>query len=114
MLLLFLALVWAGVTVLQILIWIFFPGRWAWQYRSVTPPVPAVSFPVSIVICARNEAPRLRQNLPLVLQQQWPAPFEVVVVDDDSTDRRYWRHLANNSPICAPCASIPKAIPAKK
>ncbi|MEQ1744675.1 MAG: glycosyltransferase [Saprospiraceae bacterium] len=39
----------------------------------------------TIVICARNEATNLLQNLPLVLEQQYP-DFEVIVVDDDSDD----------------------------
>jgi len=41
--------------------------------------------PVSVIICARNEEDNLRRNLPLVLQQDYPA-FEVVVVDDRSGD----------------------------
>ncbi len=41
--------------------------------------------PVSIVICAKNEAENLRSNLPAVLEQDFP-DFEVIVVDDCSTD----------------------------
>lgn len=41
--------------------------------------------PVSVVICARNEALNLEKNLPLFLQQEYPE-YEVVVVNDCSTD----------------------------
>lgn len=41
--------------------------------------------PVSIVICARNEAENLEKFLPLVCEQQYP-DFEVVVVNDCSDD----------------------------
>lgn len=41
--------------------------------------------PVSIIICARNEAENLTQNLPLVLEQEYP-DFEVIVVNDCSDD----------------------------
>ncbi len=41
--------------------------------------------PVSIVICARNEAENLEKNLPLILEQQY-SNFEVVVVNDCSVD----------------------------
>lgn len=41
--------------------------------------------PVSVVICARNEAKNLQQYLKIVLIQQYPQ-FEVVVVNDQSTD----------------------------
>jgi poly-beta-1,6-N-acetyl-D-glucosamine synthase len=41
--------------------------------------------PVSVVICARNEAENLKNNLPKILEQDYP-DFEVVVVDDASTD----------------------------
>ena len=41
--------------------------------------------PVSVIICARNEAPRLRERLPAILRQQY-SDFEVLVVDHHSTD----------------------------
>ncbi len=40
---------------------------------------------VSVVICARNEYFNLKNNLPLVLEQNYP-DFEVVVVNDNSQD----------------------------
>jgi len=42
-------------------------------------------FPVSIVVCAHNEALNLKKNLPFILEQDYPC-FEVVVVNDRSTD----------------------------
>ncbi len=47
------------------------------QYQS---PVP-----VSVIICARNEAANLREKLPAILEQDYP-DFEVIVVNDCSTD----------------------------
>jgi poly-beta-1,6-N-acetyl-D-glucosamine synthase len=44
--------------------------------------------PVSVIICARNEAENLKRFLPSVLEQKYPS-FEVIVVNDcseDSTD----------------------------
>jgi cellulose synthase/poly-beta-1,6-N-acetylglucosamine synthase-like glycosyltransferase len=41
--------------------------------------------PVSVVICARNEAENLTNHLPLILEQDYPN-FEVVVVNDCSDD----------------------------
>lgn len=41
--------------------------------------------PVSVIICARNEIENLRDNLSLVLKQNYPE-FEVVVVNDCSYD----------------------------
>lgn len=41
--------------------------------------------PVSVIICARNEAKNLQQNLPFILNQNYP-DFEVVVVNDCSSD----------------------------
>jgi len=47
--------------------------------------VPALAEPVSVIICARNEADNLEKYLPAVLTQQYPE-FEVIVVDDASSD----------------------------
>ncbi len=41
--------------------------------------------PVSVIICARNEAENLSTNLPLFLGQDYPN-FEIIVVNDRSTD----------------------------
>src|SRR3712207_1783890 len=41
--------------------------------------------PLSVVICARNEADNLRKMLPAVLEQDYPC-FEVIVINDGSTD----------------------------
>ena len=54
------------------------------------PEMPAVKIPVSVIICAKNEATQLSRRLPRILTQDYhqngsPA-FEVVVADDDSTD----------------------------
>ncbi|RYD58957.1 MAG: glycosyltransferase [Sphingobacteriales bacterium] len=60
----------------------FFPAE---NYRIVNRK------PVSVIICARNEAENLRKNLPAVLSQRYTNEtgnplFEVVVVNDGSED----------------------------
>ena len=44
--------------------------------------------PVSIIICARNEADNLQNLLPSVLEQDYP-DYEVIVVNDCSEDNSY-------------------------
>jgi glycosyltransferase involved in cell wall biosynthesis len=46
---------------------------------------PNTTVPVSIIICAKNEAENLEKNLHLILKQDYP-DFEVVVVNDCSND----------------------------
>lgn len=41
--------------------------------------------PISILICARNEAQNLKENLPFILSQNYPE-FEVVLINDRSYD----------------------------
>jgi len=43
------------------------------------------TLPISVIISARNEAEKLPENLPLILEQNYP-DFEVVVVNDCSVD----------------------------
>ncbi len=47
------------------------------------------SQPVSVVICAKNEYYNLKENLPLILEQNYH-DFEVVVVNDVSDDETYF------------------------
>ncbi len=42
--------------------------------------------PVSVVICARDEADNIMRNLPGVLVQQYQTSHELVLVNDNSTD----------------------------
>ncbi|MCK5820232.1 MAG: glycosyltransferase [Bacteroidales bacterium] len=48
--------------------------------------VKSTTDPVSVIICARNEAENLKHFLPSVLNQFYPE-FEVIVVNDGSTDQ---------------------------
>ena len=49
--------------------------------------------PVSVIICAKDEADNLRRYLPFILQQDYP-DFEVIVINDGSTDET--ESLLNN------------------
>lgn len=42
--------------------------------------------PVSVIICARDEADNIVKNLPGVLVQQYPTSHEVILVNDNSLD----------------------------
>jgi poly-beta-1,6-N-acetyl-D-glucosamine synthase len=68
---------------IQLYYWIWFyqaPLRYKpLKQKSDTPPV-------SVIICARNEAANLTRFLPAVLEQDYP-DFEVVLVNDCSEDR---------------------------
>jgi biofilm PGA synthesis N-glycosyltransferase PgaC len=47
--------------------------------------LPEINLPVSVIISARNEAQNLTDNLPYILDQNYP-DFEVIVVNDCSSD----------------------------
>lgn len=63
-----------------------------WIYLAVplfTPPAGKNNRPpVSVIICARNEAENLDNFLPSVLEQNYPE-YEVIVVNDCSEDKSY-------------------------
>ena len=48
----------------------------------------ATGSPVSIVVCAHDEAENLRELIPMLLQQDYPE-FEIVVVNDRSNDSTF-------------------------
>ncbi|NNE30922.1 MAG: glycosyltransferase [Winogradskyella sp.] len=48
-------------------------------------PSAGKNIPLSVIICAKNEAQNLEKNLPLVLNQNYPE-FELVLVNDSSSD----------------------------
>jgi len=57
-----------------------------WFYKD--PVVSTSKKPVSVIICARNEAENLSNFLPSVLEQDYP-DYEVIVVNDCSEDNTY-------------------------
>lgn len=42
--------------------------------------------PISVIICAKNEAKNLKKNLPFFLDQEYPK-FEIILINDSSTDK---------------------------
>jgi cellulose synthase/poly-beta-1,6-N-acetylglucosamine synthase-like glycosyltransferase len=57
-----------------------------WFYKD--PVLSTSNKPVSVIICARNEAENLRNFLPSILEQDYP-DYEVIVVNDCSEDNSY-------------------------
>lgn len=76
---------WLLVVAIQLVVILFVFGRLAFA-RQTTPSVSTNRFPpVTIIVCARNELDNLRELVPLLVTQQYPT-FEVLVMDDRSTD----------------------------
>ena len=71
-------------TAVQIFYYLFFFSRLAF-YK---PPAKNISqtHPVSVIICARDEAANLAKNLPGALVQKYSTTHEVIVINDNSFD----------------------------
>src|SRR6476469_2913308 len=72
-------------------------------------------YPISVIICARDEAHNLTKNLPGILVQDYKTTHEVIVVNDNSTDeskylldefKRIFKHL-NPVPLTQEALMIP-------
>jgi cellulose synthase/poly-beta-1,6-N-acetylglucosamine synthase-like glycosyltransferase len=76
--------VFCTITLTQLFYYLFFFSRLS-LYK---PGIKTVSHthPVSVIVCARDEAANLARNLPGILVQQYPTTHEVLVVDDNSFD----------------------------
>ena len=72
------------VIAIQAFYYLYFFRRMAY-YHNKEKEV-SVEHPVSVIICARDEAHNLVKNLPGVLVQDYPTTHEVVLVNDNSTD----------------------------
>jgi len=75
--------IWLLSATVQILYLIYFHLA-AGRYRD-SKIIESEQKPVSIVICAKNEANNLKRNIPFLFHQNYP-DFEIIVVDDGSTD----------------------------
>ena len=92
--------VFLGVTTVQVFYYLFFFTKVAF-YKSGNKES-SQQHPVSVVVCARDEAANLAKNLPGVLVQQYPTTHEVIVVNHNSQDetkylldelKKTFRHL---------------------
>jgi glycosyltransferase involved in cell wall biosynthesis len=72
-------------------VYVFIPEVYSSYTAGAGNALPGSNEQVSVIICARNEARNLQQNLPFILAQRYSNAagkrmFEVIVVDDASTD----------------------------
>src|ERR1700756_2769396 len=74
----------ALVALHQIVVYLFLYGKIAF-YKEEEAPKNTEQPPVSVIICAKNEADNLTEFLPKFLTQEYPK-FEVIVVNDCSYD----------------------------
>jgi len=70
------------VIAIQVLYYLFFFRRLAF-FKGMPPTPDSMEHPVSVVICARDEANNLMKNLPGILIQQYKSSHEVVLVNDN-------------------------------
>jgi len=63
----------------------FYLFRFTAAARKIAPVSEEFKPPVSIILCAHNEIKHLENLIPALLGQDYPA-FEIVIVDDGSTD----------------------------
>jgi hypothetical protein len=82
--------------------------QWAMSVAVPSTPVPGVAAPlVSVVVPTRNRATMLRRAIASVVAQTF-ADFELIVVDDASTDDTVSQLAADPDPrlrvLCSPCA----------
>lgn len=79
-------LVFLGCTLWQLLSWLLvFSRAFVPQPTDEKATLTSGKVGVSVILCFRNEASRLRKYVPLLLRQSYPK-FELLAVDDGSTD----------------------------
>jgi glycosyltransferase involved in cell wall biosynthesis len=72
------------ITLIQLIYhWLFF-SRLA--FFKASDKTKSQTQPVSVIVCARDEAANLATNLPGILVQTYPTTHEVIVVNDNSVD----------------------------
>lgn len=70
------------IVALNCLIYIFFAS---YAYAKPIPAKNLATFPVSVIVCSKNEAENLKKHIPLWLEQQYPH-FELILINDASID----------------------------
>ncbi|KAI9132507.1 glycosyltransferase [Acaryochloris sp. CCMEE 5410] len=86
--------IWLSISLLSALVWVgllLFRGQF-WRANQVLDPTPPTldlqEWPsVCAIVPARNEAKVLPVSLRSLLQQTYPGPFKILLIDDQSTDQ---------------------------
>lgn len=71
------------VVFIQVIFNIFFFGKFAFLKHKETV---SKNFPVSVIICAKNESENLENFLPSIISQDYPH-FEIILINDASSDK---------------------------
>ncbi|MCH5688468.1 glycosyltransferase [Niabella sp. W65] len=73
------------VTLVLLFYYLYFFARLAFFKNKPESILPGLS-PLSTIVCAKNEQYNLEKNIPELLQQQYDAPYELLLVNDNSED----------------------------
>ncbi len=102
-----------AVAAVALLIWLYLllgHGRF-WQAGPVLPPArPARAPTLAVVVPARDEAGVIEATLRSLLAQDYPGPFRVILVDDESTDGTGDRARALADPRLTVLAGQPRPM----
>ncbi len=72
----------AVVVGIQFIYYVFIFGRFSFAKAQ---QINVNSTPVSVIVCAKNEAENIKKFFPILMSQNYPT-YEVVLIDDASTD----------------------------
>ena len=70
------------ITFIQLFYFLFLFSRFSFSNKKFSPKT---SYPISVIICAKNESNNLKKYLPSIAAQNYPN-FEIILVDDGSDD----------------------------
>ena len=73
-------------TVQLIFYWVVLSAAFRPDPAELATPIQSAGKPVSVIVCFKNEEATLARLIELILGQDYPGEFELVLVDDHSTD----------------------------
>ncbi|WP_442787342.1 glycosyltransferase [Flavobacterium suncheonense] len=80
--LLILLYVFIGILAIQLFYYLIVFGKFAFaRNQQITPK----RIPISVIVCAKNEAENVKKFVPLLVEQNYP-DYEIVLIDDASSD----------------------------
>jgi glycosyltransferase involved in cell wall biosynthesis len=71
-----------AIVVIQLLYYVFIFGKFAFAKKQKSIPK---RIPISVIVCAKNEAENVIKFIPLLAEQEYP-DFEIILIDDASSD----------------------------